>query len=133
MSSTVVILWGLTDSNLRFHSEGSIVSTIFGLLFWDILFSSVPGAFETPYQSAPLDIATECFFFARRKEIEDRLREIEEGKAPEILAHTDENFRENNTMCVGVRWREFSKQDLVEIVTVSRILRHRSPHLTAAE
>lgn len=44
------------------------------------------------------------------------------GKAPEILAQTDDKFRENNTMCVGVRWNDFSKQDLIEIVTVSLIL-----------
>ena len=91
---------------------------IWGLLFWDILFSPVPGVFETPYQSAPLDIATECFFFARREVIEARLREIEEGKGPEILGRTDEKYRGNNTMCVGVRWNDYSRQDLVEIVTV---------------
>lgn len=103
----------------RFHSEASIVSTIWGLLFWDILFSPVPGVFETPYQSAPLDIASEYFFFARRDLIKQRLREIEQGKAPEILAQTDDKYRKNNTMCVGVRWDDYSKEDLVEIVTVS--------------
>ena len=120
--TSVYIVRACTENNISFHSEGSIVSTIFGLLFWDILFSSIPGAFETPYQSAPLDIATECFLFARRHAIEERLREIENGKAPEILSQTDDKFRENNTMCVGVRWNEFSKQDLVEIVTVSQAL-----------
>lgn len=101
-----------------FHSEASIVCTIWGLLFWDILFSPVPGAFETPYQSAPLDIATECFYFARKDAVETRLEEIKQGKAPDFLAEVDDKYRENNTMCVGVRWNDFSKQDLVEIVTV---------------
>ncbi|KAL5489948.1 hypothetical protein ACEPAI_4780 [Sanghuangporus weigelae] len=105
------------DGYKGFHSEASIVSTIWGLLFWDILFSSVPGAFETPYQSAPLDIASECFYFARKDAVEERLQEIKDGKAPEILASADDKYRENNTMCVGVRWNDYSKQDLVEIVT----------------
>ncbi|KAL5511287.1 hypothetical protein ACEPAH_4503 [Sanghuangporus vaninii] len=105
------------DGYKGFHSEASIVSTIWGLLFWDILFSSVPGAFETPYQSAPLDIASECFYFARKDAVEERLQEINDGKAPEILASVDDKYRENNTMCVGVRWNNYSKQDLVEIVT----------------
>ncbi|KAH8117012.1 VRR-NUC domain-containing protein [Phellopilus nigrolimitatus] len=105
------------DDYKGFHSEASIVSTIWGLLFWDILFSSVPGAFETPYQSAPLDIASECFFFARKDAIEERLLEIKNGKAPEILGATDDKYRENNTMCVGVRWNDYKKQDLVEIAT----------------
>src|SRR5271170_5353384 len=49
-----------------FHSEGSIVRTLFGLLFFDIIFAPIPGAFETPYQSAPLDIAEDAFYYARK-------------------------------------------------------------------
>lgn len=44
-----------------FHSEGSILTTVFGLLFWDILFAPVPGAFETAFQSAPLDLGEDSF------------------------------------------------------------------------
>ena len=44
-----------------FHAEGSIVTTIFGLLFWDVFFADVPGVFETPYQSAPLDLGEDTF------------------------------------------------------------------------
>ncbi len=80
---------------------------------------SVPGAFETPFQSAPLDIASECFYFARRDAIEERLTEIQNGKAPEILARVDDEHREKATMCVGVRWDLYDKSDLVQIVTVS--------------
>lgn len=50
--------------------------------------------------------------------MERRLEEIKQGKAPDFLAEVDDKYRENNTMCVGVRWNDFSKQDLVEIVTV---------------
>jgi Fanconi-associated nuclease 1 len=102
-----------------FHSEGRVVYTIFGLLFWDVLFSNVAGAFETPFQSAPLDIATDCFYYARRELIEARLKEIEDGRAPEILARVDDEHREGATQCVGVRWKDFEKHDLVDIVTVS--------------
>ena len=92
---------------------------------------SVPGAFETPYQSAPLDIASESFYFARKESIEARLREIRNGEAPEILARVDDEHREKKPVCVGVRWDEFTKQDLVEIVTVSS---KRSPfHVSAGE
>ena len=86
------------------------------------MFSPVPGAFETPYQSAPLDIATECFFFARKDAIEERLEQIKQGKAAEILAETDDKHRETQTMCVGVRWNDFSRQDLIDIVTVRFII-----------
>lgn len=102
----------------RFHSEGRIVSMIFGLLFWDVLFSAVPGAFETPYQSAPLDIAEDTFYHAREAAIEERLAEIEAGRAAEILAAADDRYRPAGTWCVGVRWDAFEKADLVEIAKV---------------
>jgi hypothetical protein len=33
----------------------------FALTFWDIIFAPVDGVFETPYQSAPLDLSTDAF------------------------------------------------------------------------
>ncbi|KDQ61078.1 hypothetical protein JAAARDRAFT_571662 [Jaapia argillacea MUCL 33604] len=99
-----------------FHSEGSIVRTIFGLLFWDIIFADVPGAFETPYQTAPLDIAEDSFYLARQDLIERRLADIKAGEARQILEAADDKYRATQTWCVGVRWDLFEKQDLAEIV-----------------
>jgi len=96
-----------------FHSEGNITRMIFGLLFWDVIFASVPGAFETPFQSAPLDIAEDSFYHARKDLIEARLRQIRDGKAREIVEHVDSAQREKDTWCVGVRWDLFVRQDLV--------------------
>jgi hypothetical protein len=79
----------------------------------------VPGAFETPYQSAPLDIAEDCFYYAREGLIRDRLTEIERGSARELLNKIDDQHRPRGTWCVGVRWDMFEKQDLLEIVDVS--------------
>ncbi len=44
-----------------YHSEGGIVTTIWGLLMWDVIFAPVDGAFETAYQSEPLDLRTDSF------------------------------------------------------------------------
>lgn len=107
----------LTSS--RFHCEGRALRTIFGLLFWDIIFASVPGAFETPFQTAPLDISHETFYTSRLDLIERRLQDIREGKAREILEATDTKYRENAAWCVGVDWGTFGRQDLLEIVDVS--------------
>ena len=107
---------------IRYHSEGSIVRTIFGLLFFDIIFASIPGAFETPYQSAPLDIAEDSFYFARRDLIDRRLDEIEGGAAARILARIDEEHRDKKTWCVGVHWDLFQRSDLLEIIEVRTIL-----------
>lgn len=97
------------------------MSTIFGLLFWSVLFAPVPGAFETPYQTAPLDLAHDSFLAARRDVIEERLEEIKEGKARDILEEVDARERErggSGTWAVGVNWERFPREDLLEIVDV---------------
>ncbi|KAJ7821131.1 VRR-NUC domain-containing protein [Mycena olivaceomarginata] len=99
-----------------FHSETQILTTLFGLLFWDIIFAQVPGAFETPFQFGPLDIGEDSFYYARRERMEERLREILDGQAPTILAANDERYREDNTCCIGVSWDVCGREDLLEIV-----------------
>ncbi|KAK0463511.1 VRR-NUC domain-containing protein [Desarmillaria tabescens] len=98
-----------------FHSETRILTTIFGLLFWDVIFADVPGAFETKFQTAPLDIAEDSFYYARKELIQTRLREIEDGKAAEILERHDRIYRPSKTWCVGVKW-EYPREDVLEIV-----------------
>jgi hypothetical protein len=93
---------------------------IFALLFWDILFADIPGAFETPHQTAPLDLAEETFYHARKELIDKRLEEVRQGQTREILEKHDDAHREKNTWCVGVQWDICTKQDLVEIVEVGR-------------
>lgn len=102
----------------RLHSEGRIVYTIFGLLFWDIIFATVPGAFETPFQVAPLDIDTDTFYHTRRELFENRLDEIKQGKAREIIRGVDSRHRNEQTLCVGVRWDLVEREDLENIVEV---------------
>lgn len=110
----------------RFHSEGSIVSTLFGLIFWDILFAPVPGAFETPYQSAPLDLVHDSFFTSREDLIQARLDELknDDGAARRIIQAVDVRERDRETWCVGVQWDLFGRDDLMEIGDVSRSYSH---------
>ncbi|KAJ3225037.1 Fanconi-associated nuclease 1 [Chytriomyces hyalinus] len=62
------------------HSENSVVTTLFGMLFWDILFDdSVPGVFASPFQDSPLDFNTEFFYAARRIRIDARLANLDLG------------------------------------------------------
>jgi len=98
-----------------FHAEGRIVSTLFTLLFFDILYMPIPGAFETKYQTAPLDLSYDTFYASRRDAIEDRLAQLRTGEGPRIITEVDDRERENQTWCVGVRWDMFQKSDLVEI------------------
>ncbi|KAL8293066.1 hypothetical protein RQP46_000760 [Phenoliferia psychrophenolica] len=100
------------------HSESGILTTLFGLLFWSILFTPVDGVFETPWQSAPLDLATDAFFAVRKKLIEKRLKFIanaKHSKIAELLSVVDDQERPHGTYCIGVNWDKYSKTDLLEI------------------
>ncbi|KAJ3720822.1 hypothetical protein DFJ43DRAFT_1204778 [Lentinula guzmanii] len=103
-----------------FHSETCILTTIFALLFWDIIFADIPGAFETAYQIAPLDLVEDSFYYSRKEIIESRLKELKDGKALDILEKHERLYRESKTWCVGVRWDVCGKDELAEIVEAER-------------
>ncbi|KAI8924684.1 hypothetical protein BC831DRAFT_464343 [Entophlyctis helioformis] len=98
------------------HSENSIVTTLFGVLFWDILFDdTVPGVFNSPFQSAPHDLYTEYFYEARKAKIEARIAEIQRNGHVDLIAAVVTREQPRNTQCVGVNWKRYSKDTLVEI------------------
>ncbi|KAJ1981969.1 hypothetical protein H4R35_000506 [Dimargaris xerosporica] len=86
-----------------YHAENSLYLTLFGLLMWDVLFAPCPGVFETPYQSAPLDLHTDAFYVDRREAIEQHLAYVQTHYAT-VLAETDQRERPRATRCVGVNW-----------------------------
>jgi fanconi-associated nuclease 1 len=81
------------------------------------LFLPVVGVFETPFQTAPLDLSTDAFFPLRRSEINMRLVELENGFGPEILKNTHEREKGRETWCVGLNWT-YAIEDLLEIIQV---------------
>ncbi|KAJ2862695.1 hypothetical protein GGH94_004109 [Coemansia aciculifera] len=84
------------------HSENSMVTSLFSLLFWDVIFYPLPGALDTEYQSRPLDMGNESFYFSRQTLIDQRLKEIVDGEfADIILANYDFGY---GAECVGVSW-----------------------------
>ncbi|KAJ6622896.1 hypothetical protein B0H10DRAFT_2011931 [Mycena sp. CBHHK59/15] len=92
------------------------LTTLFTLLLWDIIFAAVPGAFETPFQSCPLDLCEDTFFTARRDLIVLRLSEIEAGRAVHILEAHDTLYRDTKPCAVGVRWDACTRGDLRDVV-----------------
>lgn len=60
------------------HAETATLRTLFGLVFWDIIFdSSVPNVFVDRFQPAPLDLQTEHFYPNRKFAIDSKLGLIE--------------------------------------------------------
>ena len=98
-----------------YHSEGGIVRTLFGYLFYDVLFTYVPNVFQTPYQTCPLDLHTDAFYPSRASEINHRLVEIANGDAEQILREVYDRESERKTCIVGLHW-DYDFEDLIEIV-----------------
>jgi Fanconi-associated nuclease 1 len=92
------------------------MTTLFALLLWPVLFHPLPGAFETPYQTAPLDLGEDTFAPARYDLLEARLGLM--GSTSEALAmlrDADSRERPNLTWAVGVNW-EYGAEDLEELL-----------------
>lgn len=102
------------------HTEGRIVRTIFILALWDIIFEPTEGAFETPFQIAPLDLHDGDFYELRRETIESRLGEICEIGATELVAERYDAEIEKRTWAVAVNW-DYERGHLVELTEVRGI------------
>ncbi|KAJ6186243.1 hypothetical protein N7519_007544 [Penicillium mononematosum] len=102
-----------------YHSEGGIVRTLFGYLFYDILFTYVPNVFQTAFQTCPLDLHTDVFYPSRASEINHRLVEITNGDAERIIREIHAREAEAQPCAVGLDWT-FDLDDLVEIVQCFR-------------
>lgn len=58
------------------YSENSLLNALFGLFFWDIIFSSSSGAFLNPYQRSPRDMFSSTFAESRMEKITKRFSDI---------------------------------------------------------
>ncbi|KAJ8717169.1 hypothetical protein PYW08_005568 [Mythimna loreyi] len=77
------------------HWEGRIASTIFFLLFWDIIYTKprdVTGIFLSYYQRYPLDMFSNSFYLNRKTVIEERLLFIQECTEAMMLAIMKSNW-----------------------------------------
>ncbi|KAL1408877.1 hypothetical protein Q8F55_005691 [Vanrija albida] len=112
-----VLEWWEDKGYQGFHAEGSILSTLFTLLMWPVLFHPLPGAFETRYQTAPLDLGEDTFARARRDLVDARLDAMQSNDAAlAMLRDADSRERPRGTWAVGVNW-DFGARELEEIVT----------------
>ncbi|PTU17815.1 hypothetical protein P175DRAFT_0466005, partial [Aspergillus ochraceoroseus IBT 24754] len=101
------------------HSEGGIVRTLFGYLFYDIIFTYVPNVFQTVFQTCPLDLHTDAFYPSRASEINHRLVEITNGGSERIVRDIHARHSARQPCAIGIDWA-FQLDDLVEIVQCFR-------------
>lgn len=59
------------------YVENSVFTALFGLAFWDVIFTSVRGAFVNPFQHAPVDMFSGAFYARRSALIEQRINDLQ--------------------------------------------------------
>ncbi len=78
--------------HLAVFSENYLWKSLFGLLFWDIIYDTDSLAIHHPLQRAPSDIYKPVFFELRREKLLERLDILEEKE--ELLAFVERVFLE---------------------------------------
>lgn len=63
-----------------YYLENTLLSGLFGLALWDIIFSAQQGAFLNPFQRSPKDMFSHKFYLSRRLQIDERLAALESGE-----------------------------------------------------
>jgi len=97
------------------HSEFRVWATLFGLLFVEvIMLTPIPGNFQSPCSTAPLDFATDSFAPKRHETIIDNLFRIRKGEARDMIRAA---WRHHHRSAIpGVSWTLLTLEDLCEIV-----------------
>ncbi|KAL4232527.1 Fanconi-associated nuclease 1 [Mactra antiquata] len=94
------------------HAEGSVISNLFVLLFWDIMYMDIPDVFHGPFQSCPLDMATRDFYINRQQCIDNRLQWIKNSSIDDLKCEIGRIWEENNgKMCFGINWDKFTSPE----------------------
>ncbi len=111
-------------------------TTLFGLLYWDVVFAPLPGAFQHPFQEGPLDLETEDFGVLRAERLVARTRAL---AAADLGAEVRAAWaRHRGRRCRGVAWDRVppdllarAAQGLGEglLAILGRIARHPGRHV----
>ncbi|KAL2867126.1 fanconi-associated nuclease 1 [Aspergillus lucknowensis] len=113
---SMCLSWYRAQGWKGYHSEGGIVRTLFGYLFYDIIFTYVPNVFQTVFQTCPLDLHTDAFYPSRASEINRRLVQITNGESESVIRAIHAQHCHRQPCAIGIDWT-FELEDLVEIVT----------------
>ena len=91
----------LAKTGKCYYLENNLISGMFGLAFWDIIFAPLSGAFFHPFQSRPADFYEPDFVTARKELITQRLTDIAEGKLVHLVNHHLYHKRHNQNPLVN--------------------------------
>ncbi|MEP5568265.1 MAG: VRR-NUC domain-containing protein [Halioglobus sp.] len=98
----------LSDESRTVHYvENQLMNALFGLFFWEQIFSPVSGAFNNRFQSAPADMYDRSFYFSRQEQIDARLNEAKTLDLAEELQRCWHQYR--GYQCRWINWKYLDK------------------------
>jgi VRR-NUC domain/FAN1, HTH domain len=110
-----VILKLKEENHTSFHSENLLIPTIAGILFFDEIFTSVKGMFQSNYQIGPLDFYKTNFYKRRKTQFDKKFSEL--NKVKDFFNYFKENYDLHFKKAIpSVFWNGFTKNDLYFIV-----------------
>lgn len=94
-----------------FYVENSLITAIFGLAMWDIIYAPLPGAFFHPFQTAPADFHERLFSERRCHLFANRRQQLEaEGLQQIVLTNLHNKRGTNNPL---VNWHVINRHLIV--------------------
>jgi hypothetical protein len=70
------------------YVENALINSLFGLLFWDAIFATVPGAFFHPFQSGPADLYHPDFRRRRAPHFDAGFARLDCSQHRPVILHT---------------------------------------------
>jgi hypothetical protein len=65
--------WFIQQGGQAYYVENALLPGLFGLYFWDVIFTEIKGVFFNPFQRGPSDLFTPSFVERRRDKINKKL------------------------------------------------------------
>ncbi|XP_069137446.1 fanconi-associated nuclease 1-like [Argopecten irradians] len=102
---------GFTDG---LHAEGSTVSCLFVLFFWDIIYYNIPDAFHSQFQVMPLDLHSDHFYASRKDKIDERLDLLRNSSLEDLHEMVSDVWDQHEGEACGMSWDRFNSVDHVK-------------------
>jgi hypothetical protein len=99
------------------YVENKLMNALFGLAFWEQIFTPVPGAFHNPYQSVPSDMYEPTFRLRRRVSLAARMAQLQELDIALELCAAYQRY-----VPLQCRWVDWRRVDADLVDAASRII-----------
>ncbi|XP_055351205.1 fanconi-associated nuclease 1-like [Paramacrobiotus metropolitanus] len=87
------------------HVEGSIIASLYGLLFWDVIYAEgIPNVFRSKFQVSPLDLGCPSFFTSRQANIQRRHESISSSSLENVITSISEIWHKHHEIQSVVQW-----------------------------